>query len=36
MARCSIEPRRENMLKDMEFYRLQEIFLTNIENNYWI
>ena len=24
------------MLKDMDFYHLREIFLTNVENNYWI
>ena len=23
------------MLKDMDFYHLQEIFLKNIENSYW-
>ena len=32
----SIEPRKGNMLKDMDFRHLQEILLANIENNYWI
>ena len=27
---------QENMLKDMDFCHLREVFLTNIENNYWI
>ena len=31
MTGYSIEPRIGNMSKDMEFYHLQEIFLTNIE-----
>ena len=29
-----IEQRMKNMLKDMDFCHLQEIYLTNIENNY--
>ena len=32
----SIEQEQENILKNMDFCYLQEIFLTNIENSYWI
>ena len=27
---------QENMLKDMDFCHLQEIYLTSVENSYWI
>ena len=34
MARCSIEPRTKNILKNMDFYHLLEVYIKNIENNY--
>ena len=33
MVRYSTEPKTENLLKDMSFYHLEEIFLTNTESN---
>ena len=32
----SIEQEQENILKNMDFCYFEEIFLTNIENSYWI
>ena len=34
MMRYSIEPRMRKYVKTMDFYHLQEIFVTIIENSY--
>ena len=34
--RYSIEPKAKKKSKDMDFYHSCEIYLTNMENNYWI
>ena len=36
MMQYSIEQEQENILKNMDFGYFEEIFLTNIENSYWI
>ena len=36
MMQYSIEQEQENILKNMDFCYFEEIFLTNIENSYWI
>ena len=36
MTHHSIEPEGENVSKDTYFCPLQELYLTNIEKNYWI
>ena len=36
MPLYSIEPRTRKYVIDTDFYHLLEIYLTNIENNYWI
>ena len=36
MTHYSKKQERENRSKDMDFDHLQEIYVTSIENNYWI
>ena len=36
MVHYSIEPRTKKYVKGCKFFYLQDIYLTNIENNYWI
>ena len=36
MAQHFIEPRAKKYVKDMDFCHLQESYLANLENNYWI